>query len=74
MQSDNTAKQKTVPGRLSVALLYVTVNRLLIPALPAQTAQESFTFTKIFCNFDAKRDVERGDDLLDLEFLLFLAS
>lgn len=41
MQSDNTAKQKTVPGRLSVALLYVTVSRLLIPALPAQTARET---------------------------------
>lgn len=39
MQSDKAAKQKTVPGRLSVAALYLTVNGLLIPGAPRTDCQ-----------------------------------
>lgn len=71
MQSDNTAKQKTVPGRLSVALLYVTVNRLLIPALPAQTARETSHLPKFSAILTLK---EATICWSHLEFLLFLAT
>lgn len=39
MQSDKAGKQKTVPGRLSVAALYLTVNGLLIPGAPRTGCQ-----------------------------------
>lgn len=39
MQSDKAAKQKTVPGRLSVAALYLTVTGLLIPGAPRTDCQ-----------------------------------
>lgn len=72
MQSDKAAKQKTVPGRLSVAVLYVTVNRLLIPVLPGQTAQETpagmSDSRKVSAVFVGKWDVERNGDLCSVAF------
>lgn len=54
MQSDKAAKQKTVPGRLSVAALYLTVNGLLIPGAPrtdCQTRPKKFGINVGFTDF-----------------------
>lgn len=64
MQSDKAAKQKTVPGRLTVALLYVTVNGLLIPGAPGTDSQPrpkksdiNAGLTENFRYFDSKWDI-----------------
>lgn len=70
MQSDKAAKQKTVPGRLSVAVLYVTVNGLLIPGAPRTDSQprpKKFSInaglTENIRYFDAKWDIRMNGDL-----------